>query len=250
MSRSFAAASSEYLNNDSFTSISGVPFSMACWLYFTDATNDRPGLFIGDKDAVNHRAQIQFQDTGAVLNFQYETSVGATEASGGSMVVNTWYHIAGVLAATNSGFAYLDGVQGTEQTNDVGDLTAIDRVAIGAEAGSTPAEYMDGNVAEAAVWNVALTQADITALAAGYSPLFIKPQNLVFYLPMIRDNDVDWIGGLSMTANGTPTVADHPPKIIYPASPYIPSLSGGVAGLSINISRANRDRWKTGVVIG
>jgi hypothetical protein len=249
MARTFDAASNEYLYNDSFTGISGVPFSMACWLYFTDATNDRPGIWIGDKDVINHRSQLQFQDSGAVFNFQYETASGTSESSGGSMSVNTWYHLAGVAASVSSRIGYLDGAAQTEDTNNWGDLTAVDRVAIGAEAGSTPVEYMDGHVAEAAVWDVALSQADITTLAAGYSPLFVKPQNLVFYLPMVRDEDLDWIANLSMTAAATPTVSDHPPKIIYPLFSTTLTIPSALAALSIDLRDDNDSALAQGVRI-
>ena len=68
-------------------------------------------------------------------------------------------------------------------------------------------------------------------LARGYSPLFVRPQNLVAYWPLIRDEDQDRVGGYDMAAYNTPSVAAHPP-IIYSAQLHIPApasidLGGG-----------------------
>jgi hypothetical protein len=79
---------------------------------------------------------------------------------------------------------------------------------------------MSGSIAEAAIWNVALTDAKVAILAAGFSPLFVDPQSLVAYWPLVRDTDDDVVGGYDMTAYNTPTVASHPPKIFYPVSPH------------------------------
>jgi hypothetical protein len=62
-------------------------------------------------------------------------------------------------------------------------------------------------------------------LAAGFSPLFVRPQSLVAYWPLIRDNDNDIVGGYDMTAYNTPTVAAHPP-VIYPVSPHVTYFAG------------------------
>ena len=42
-------------------------------------------------------------------------------------------------------------------------------------------------MAEAAVWNVALSDAEVVALAANASPKMIRPGNLVWYMDLIRD---------------------------------------------------------------
>ena len=84
---------------------------------------------------------------------------------------------------------------------------------------------MDGRIAEAAIWNVELTDAEVAILGKGFSPPFIRPESLVFYAPLIRDEDDDRVGGLSLTAYNTPTIASHPP-IIYPAPPFLSFPTG------------------------
>ena len=59
------------------------------------------------------------------------------------------------------------------------------------------------------MWSAALNASEIASLGQGVSPRLIRPQSLVFYAPLIRDL-MDVRGGLSITNNGTATVANHP----------------------------------------
>lgn len=68
-------------------------------------------------------------------------------------------------------------------------------------------------MAEVGIWNVALTQPEIASLAKGITCDKIRPQNLVFYAPLVRDL-IDAKGGRAITNNNGATVAPHPR--IYP----------------------------------
>jgi hypothetical protein len=59
-----------------------------------------------------------------------------------------------------------------------------------------------------AVWNAALTDAEVAILATGFSPKKVRPQSLVFYAPLVREVR-DLVGGVALSDTGT-TVADHP----------------------------------------
>ena len=69
------------------------------------------------------------------------------------------------------------------------------------------------NASEIGVWNDALTAAEIASLAKGITCDKIRPQNLVFYAPLVRDL-IDQKGGLAINNNNGATVAPHPR--IYP----------------------------------
>lgn len=63
---------------------------------------------------------------------------------------------------------------------------------------------------QAAVWNVALTDEEMASLAAGCSPLRVRPSALVFYAPL-SPGVFDYRAGVTITNNNTSTVsADHP----------------------------------------
>jgi hypothetical protein len=222
MARLFDDASSQYLEIDS-TPIDGEPLTISAWINSDDLTSadDQAIVFIGDKDVSNGHFMLRFDPTDPSEPLIVRKRSGAADgtAQAGTLVADTWYHCAGVFASTTSRTAYVDGIFAIEDTTSVGNNTE-DRISIGRAGDSTPGDYFSGRIAEVAIWNAALTAAEVAALAAGAGPLMVRPQSLVFYLPLVRDNDVDLVGGLSMTAFNTPTIGDHPPKMFYPAPPF------------------------------
>ena len=56
-------------------------------------------------------------------------------------------------------------------------------------------------------------------MAAGYSPLLIRPQSLVFYAPIIgrTSPEIDVVGGYDMTLYNGPTTVPHP-RVIHPST--------------------------------
>ena len=63
------------------------------------------------------------------------------------------------FGATDSMYAFLDGVRGSEETETEGTLTGIDSLSIGLERGAGTDPW-DGLIAEAAVWDSVLTDAE------------------------------------------------------------------------------------------
>ena len=99
-----------------------------------------------------------------------------------------------------------------------GTFDGVDHMYINGRSisGAGPASYSNGAAAEIGVWNAQLVQAEWTMLALGYSPLFVRPQNLVAYLPIHSGAPlVDLKGNPSWAVDGTPDAFPHPP-IIYP----------------------------------
>ena len=102
-------------------------------------------------------------------------------------LANTWYHCAGTMAGNSNKYAYVNGTPGGVNTT-ARTPAGINTIAYGAfKRASAPTFYVSGMLGEAAVWNVALLPAEIAILAKGFSPLFIRPQNLVSYRPLIRE---------------------------------------------------------------
>jgi hypothetical protein len=80
---------------------------------------------------------------------------------------------------------------------------------VGTRPAPTLGGFFTGDIAEVGIWNVALTAAEIAPLAKGMTCDKIRPQNLVFYAPLVRDL-IDQKGGLTITNNNGATVATHP----------------------------------------
>ena len=70
-----------------------------------------------------------------------------------------------------------------------------------------------GSLAEIALYNIDLAAsayaADVAALAKGFSPASIRPQNLLAYWPLVRGLQ-DLKGGRTLTAYNDPVVVEHP----------------------------------------
>ena len=139
-----------------------------------------------------------------------------------------------MFASASSRTAYLDGTAGTENTTTVGTFDASDTYSIGAwEWVGATIRYMDGQIGEVGMWNVALTAAEILVLAAGYSPLLVRPESLVSYVPLVNNDPYqDHFDNAAFTVGGTPDTAAHPPIIKptgqifrFPSGPTIDAVS-------------------------
>ncbi len=185
MSRLFNDAGSEYLNRGDTLGISGYPFTMACWFNVDVAINQTLMCF-GDTNAgnLNRLALRDPADTDVICH----TISSAFSATSASYSVDTWHHACAVFAGEQDRSVYLDGGSKGTNVDDDASFGTPDNFTIGARKyNSAVSTYLSGNVAEAAVWNVALTDDDVAILAAGFSPLFVKPANLVGYWPLLRN---------------------------------------------------------------
>lgn len=201
--RQFTSASSMYLNSANFTGATDYPMTLAAWGYF-DTTNAAQAL-VSVSSGGTDRVIIGIGNDGRAVC----TSVAAL-ALGGSTVPSTWHHIAGTFASSSSRVVWLDGTPRNTNTTAV-TLSGIDRVTIGSRvSASVMGNFMNGRIAEAAVWNVVLTADELASLAAGFKPSRIRPQNLVFYAPLygVDSPEQNWIG-TSCTLTNAPTAASH-----------------------------------------
>ncbi len=239
MARQFDPGNSEYLLHNSAV-VTAAPFSIAAWVKL----DQLPSAFGDEFTIVNIADLDDLSWTG--WNFRADDGTDAVQfnvdngASGGAsstadVTAGVWESYCAVEIATNSRAVYLNGGnKGTDATSSTPQAGDLDGTIIGAffYAGAYR-DFTDGQIAEVAIWNVALTDAEALVLSKGFSPLFVHPQNLVAYWPLIRGLN-DKVGGYNVTATGT-VVSPHPP-IIYSAAPYIITAPAAVGDLTINVS--------------
>lgn len=199
---------SEVTDTVYFTSaapVTSVPITMSAWVYVPAPLANIILL------------QLR-QGTSDVHDIQYNTFLGLVARSldggvnqgissfGAGFTADTWHHIAGVFSSTANRQVFLNGTGSTPNTTNV-NVATLDTLTTGRFAsGST---YL----ADVTLWNTALTQADITSLAKGFSSSRVKPESIVFHAPLVRDRK-ELTGGLTLTdVGGTPQVQPHPPII-------------------------------------
>jgi len=221
MSRSFTAASSQYVEINSAV-VTAAGFTVGCWFNAANITANQnlvcvtnisvPADFfflgarggdVGDPVAFGGRQNGQSY-------YQADTTTGFS--------ANTWHLAVGVSHATNDRRVFIDG--GSKGTS-AGNTTpgGLNTTSIGRIGTSSPSGYADGLVAHAFFYDYALSDAEVAALYAAKHPLLYNPGALVAYWPLMA-NDRDMIGDFHMTAYNTPTFGAEP-TILRPRSPII-----------------------------
>lgn len=201
------------------------PFTMACWFRAADVTGYHSLMAVATQAASNHLHEL-----GAIGSFAGDPVIAHSRSTGSDWSettsgysANTWHHAAGVWVASNDRSSYLDGgskgtAAGTVTPTGM-DVTQLGRR--GNESRDTLAR-----IAEAAIWNVALTDQEIAVLAAGVCPLLVRPLSIVAYWPLFghADPEIDYgPNGHSLTLVNSPTRADHAPVSLW-APGFAPSM--------------------------
>lgn len=204
-------------------SITGA-LSLSSWINTDDATpptNARGivGKFIGSG---NQRSYVLALTVNGAISLTVSSSgasaqnIAATTANGDIANAGQWYHVAAVYVPSTSMTIYIDGaVEGSNETSipaAIFDGTAPFYIGNQFQA-ATGFEFI-GLLAESAVWNASLSADEVASLAKGLSPIRVRPDNLVTYVPAVREVR-DLVGGFDITTNGTPAAVPHP-RIIYP----------------------------------
>lgn len=209
--------SSQYIERDEAV-VAGYPATFACWFYVNDNSATSALISISDKDVDSLFLTMYLSGSGSLMRAYAKNFAGGIASTTTTYSTGQWHHGCAVFAGTYSRAAYLDG--GGKGTNASTVLTpsGVDRTSIGRIGDSTPSAYADCSIAEVAVWSTDLTDDEVASLASGFSPLFVRPDKLAFYQPLLEaDIYQDGVNRFAMTPYNSPTHTDHPKNIIYPA---------------------------------
>ena len=215
MARACVRSSSQYLEYAGAVA-TAVPITMACWARIDDLSVTQSLLGVYANGSATNRFHLQLVAATANLRAVTFGASSATATTSTSAAVNTWFHACAVFAATNDRRAFLNG--GGKGTNaGTQTPTSIDRTAVGRSSNSTPGSYLSGRIAEVVMWNVALADAVVAALAAGVCPFQVEPASIIGYWPLqgLASPEPDWSANArSLTVTGA-TAADHAPVLPY-----------------------------------
>lgn len=164
--------------------------------------------------STGHRCQmIWYGATGFRLEFG-PGAVGATSLDN-TLATNGWYHFAATAtlsSTTVTGKHFINGVASTAATTTDSGSQSWNTIAAGERHnGSAWNTWWDGDIEDVCVWSVALDDGEIASLASGVSPALIRPASLRFWM-RCGEAVVDRVGGLAITADGTPTMSTAGPK--------------------------------------
>jgi hypothetical protein len=206
MAYAFVPASSQHISG---TLASGFAFPLTLSALFrsTDIAAVRTVISIAET-ATNARF-VAFADGASGGDpIQFATNINNPAFSTTGFSNGIWDMCAGIARGLTDKSAYING--GNRGNDTTANPTAtLNTVGIGARFNSSFGVFFQGDIAEAAIWNVDLTDAEIASLGKGFKPLRIRPQSLRFYAPIVR-NIQDLRGAITLTNNGSATVANHP----------------------------------------
>lgn len=227
--------------NASLINVMSLPFSawpitMAGWWRRTNASISIIMSFHNQTDPPSFNGININMDSSGHANLSVDNSGTIDDLATTATSGLGWHHVTGVFSSNTSRTVYLDGANSVQSTVNVSFPSGLDRVALG--------RYYNyglstGYCAEVGVWNVELNTSEIAALGKGVSPLLIRPENLLFYSPLIKTAaQYDLVRGFtySVDANAPTDAPTHPPVIQYKSpqvvvySPILPDIGGNAYG--------------------
>ena len=214
-----------------FTVVTSDPLSMSVWFKY-DESIVNPGPMA----SIQRYAGISIMNM--MVNYGVANSVSAGSygtawevASVTGLSTDTWYHGHAIFASNVHRRMVVDGDWAGSATNTVQSTpNNLDHVSIGAQYFSSQLrDAFAGTLGEIGIWNIEHTESDNAALAAGVSPLLVRPENLLFYWDGLDSGLVDVMGApFASGGSGGTQVSDHPP-IIKPSAQILqfPPVSAG-----------------------
>lgn len=218
MARAFNG-STDYLRRLTPT-IGSLPFSVAVWFIppplgtiLTDQT-----LWVQCNAAATVFFKLLLEgstvpDRGK-LRWAVRSGTTTNAQSTGFVVPGQWNHAVGVEETTSLRHVYLNGTD--TNTNVVlrdGLSSPNDRTCVGAQAAAAVVDLFDGIEAHVAVWQAALSAAEVLSLYRGCSPLRIQRQALLSYGPCNGQNPEAEIviPRVNFNVFGNPAIVEEPP---------------------------------------
>ena len=215
-SAAFEAANSEYLSLGSAICTS-YPLSVSAWFKVNDVDNRYTVFSIHDSaPSTTQEILTELHLNGLAAGNDYSQRVRSTalgtydDNQSGSFTAGAWLH----FGVTHAGIAdrdiYPNGGAGQNDATSV-NPTGVDETSVGVSLDASPTQYIDGKIAEVAVWcGTELSAATMANLAAGDSPMTITPEPTAYW--RLLTDATDYQGGTALTPTGTITYSavDHP----------------------------------------
>ena len=197
--------------------VTAEPFTISAWFKIHDIVTNRIIVAVDTPDIAGYQILGCLSASGNVANdpvraYNYNGSAYGVAATSTGFTANTWYHACGVFTSNVLRAAFIDGgSKGNNADNRAGTPSelVIGRRRRNSPIGTWGADGTESYIAEIAVYNAVLSDADVALLAGGTSPQDIT--NLVAYWPLLNDG-LDDVGSNDLSSVGSPIYVpgDHP----------------------------------------
>jgi hypothetical protein len=193
----------------------GNSFTLAAWLNL-DSTNDYDSIIECRTGGV-FCGLLLSGSSGNPLTYAWENSADEYNAVSGLAITTGSYFFAAVVIRPTIGIVYQGYPSGllrsfeNQKTHNSKTLSAWDF----ANDSAVGSRLMDGKMAEAAMWNTALSASELGLLFAGMKPNRVKLANLIAYWPLLgtASPETELIAGASLTLTNSPTQGTHPTMV-------------------------------------
>ena len=217
-SRQFTETSAQFAGSTTVP-VTTYPCTISAWYKPANTTSNHSIVYLGS--TTDARRLLLYRTRSLDGNVMRASSIpdgggSGSDATGSTAITDTtrWYHVAAVFASSTSRKVYVDGVIEATDTTAIA-TTSLNRYAIGARGSPVPTWglYSNAKIAEVAVWNIALTDAEVLQLAKGAKPQWIQPTALRSYIPLHTglSPELDLAGGTIGLTNSPAQSTDHPP---------------------------------------
>jgi hypothetical protein len=178
----------DFINLGTSVSLSSVATTVSCWVNFSALTNAYSAVYSRNA-AGNQVIQLFVKSNGKLavylgVNPGAPTIINYDGTGSHTLVIGTWYHLAFVYDSTVGLIGYVNGAQdGTVAANGV----IITGQAVEADIGRdsvNAGRFVAGSIADFSKYNVALTAAQIGALAQGARPYSVLEPAMTAWLPL------------------------------------------------------------------
>lgn len=217
-SRQFTETSAQFAGSTTVP-VTTYPCTISAWYKPANTTSNHSIVYLGS--TTDARRLMLYRTRSLDGNVMRASSIpdgggSGSDATGSTAITDTtrWYHVAAVFASSTSRKVYVDGVLEATDTTAI-TTTSLNRYAIGARGAPVPTwgVYANAKIGEVAIWNVALSDAEIRVLAVGANPEWIQRAALKSYLPLCTglSPEPDFCGGTIGLTNAPSDSVDHPP---------------------------------------
>lgn len=209
--------------------ITGTALTFSAWVFLD--RNNAVNVFANKGTATATDRQFMFfTDASGKLGLIIGDSAGIDQVTGATTVsTGVWAHVVGRKNGTGASAlqVFLNGTSDASATSNKSIQNTTHDFLIGYRA--SPAANCDGRIAELAVWNVALSDTDIAALAKGASPQLFQRAGLKGYWPLLGTGspERDYSGGGSHgTVTGSVSAGTrHAPVMPFVLPTRVPFLA-------------------------